>query len=140
MIYRAATRGVDKAIERFNDWLGSKRGFVQAVGISIAWNIAVWFGLDKHGFLYLFLATELGIVTQFTLAIINKDTSAKVDQALDELYAGTQTILKLARDEITERKRELDLQEAIAAQNEAIATVLRELQTDLHSRRRKRRA
>lgn len=120
-------RAVNAAIEWFNDWLGSERGFVQAVVICLLWNVAVVYGLDKHGFLFLYLATELGIITQFNLAIIGRRSGRKVDEALatidkvvDEVYVTAQTTLKLAENE-------QHLQEALIAQTEAIVAALDEL-------------
>jgi hypothetical protein len=124
-------RLVDRAIEAFNGWLASERGFVQAIIVSLGWNVAVAFGLDKHGFLYLFVATELGIITQFTLAIIGRRSGDKVDRALatidqvvDDVYVASQATLRLAENE-------LHLQEALAAQSEAIVAAVTELRTHL---------
>jgi len=124
-------RVVNAAIERFNDWLASERGFVQAVVVSVAWNVAVFVGVDPHGFVYLFVATELGIITQFTLAIIGRRSGAKVDQALatidqvvDDLYTTAQATLRLAQNEA-------GIQAALAAQSETIAAAVTELQNHL---------
>lgn len=134
---KTATGIVHALVERFNDWLGSYAGFVLALIISLVWNAAVIVGLDPHGFVYLYLATELGIITQFNLAIIGRHSSAKVDRALatidqvvDDNYVATQTLIQLA-------KNEADLLEAFAAQAAAITAALEELRS-VKERRGKR--
>ena len=128
------TRTIHATVEHLNNWLGSYAGFVIAVIVSAAWNVAVVLGLDKHGFLYLYLATELGIVTQFNLAIIGRRSSRTVDTALaqidsvvDQVLVASETLLKLA-------EAEMHLQEVIVAQSETLLDLVQAGDSDSPSR------
>lgn len=86
---------------------------------------------------YLDVVTWFSSATQFTLSYQNDEAGRKLDASLDELFVTNATLLRLAHDEAADRKRELALQEAVAAQSDAVAEIVRQLQADLNTRRRR---
>lgn len=51
-------------------WLHSRWAFVQLVYGTIFWIPFVAFGLDPHGYLYLYVATSLSLITQSPIAML----------------------------------------------------------------------
>lgn len=72
---------VDYCADAVANWLGSRAAFVQVVLVTLIWIPFVVAGIDSHGFLYLYLATALSLVTQVPLAMIGVRAGNKADQA-----------------------------------------------------------
>lgn len=58
--------------ERFTDWLASPRALIQGLVLTFLWLPLVWFGIDAHGFWFLFFATLVSFITQFPLAYASR--------------------------------------------------------------------
>lgn len=57
---------------RFTDWLASPAALVQGIVLTLLWLPLIWFGLDEHGFWFLFFATLVSFLTQFPLAYASR--------------------------------------------------------------------
>lgn len=120
----AETHAVDRAIEAFNDWLGSRRGFVQSILITIAWTTLALLGFDEHGFWFLYAATAFSVVTQFTLAIIARRAGVKAENALTRIDAAVALLVQLARNET-------DMQETLVRHGELTVAAVSALRAAL---------
>ena len=69
---RYLARSIDAQARWLADWLYSRGAFVALVYGTIGWVPLVVFGWDKHGFIYLYIATSLSLITQNPLAMLGK--------------------------------------------------------------------
>lgn len=114
-------RSLDRAIAWFNRWLASDAGFVQAFLLTLGWTALIFAGFDKHGFWFLYFATAVSFITQFSVAIIGRRSGDKVDVAL-------QTLLQLARNDEADGDALIAQAEAIGNALEAMSEALMDLQ------------
>jgi len=63
-------RSIDRQGEWMAEFLHSRAAFVWLVYGTILWIPFVVLGLDPHGFLYLYVATSLSLITQVPLAML----------------------------------------------------------------------
>lgn len=63
-------RFIDRQAEWVATWLYSRSAFIWLVYGTILWIPLVVLGLDPHGFLYLYVATSMSLVTQVPLAML----------------------------------------------------------------------
>ena len=63
-------RSIDAQASYVANWLYSRAAFVWLVYGTIAWIPLVILGIDHQGFLYLYIATSLSLVTQVPLAML----------------------------------------------------------------------
>lgn len=75
-----STLSVTRIIDAFNRWLGSELGFIQATLITFLWVPFVVIRIDNHGFFYLYIATALSLITNFSLAIYARRLAAEQDK------------------------------------------------------------
>jgi low affinity Fe/Cu permease len=87
-------------------WLASPIGFVQACVVTVLWCVAIAHGLDHHGFWFLFVATLISFVTQFTIAFQNEQASEALDLALRN-QADTMRLLVALTQEIRGEQEEI---------------------------------
>jgi hypothetical protein len=97
---------IDRQAAWVAGWLRSRAAFVQITYGSLLWVPFVALSIDQHGFLYLYIATTLSLVTQVPLAMLafwaSRDAKAaeqKMVSALDALHAimqGTRTLMEAA--------------------------------------------
>lgn len=64
-------RTIDAQARWVATWLHSRTAFVQLVYGSLLWIPFVALGIDGHGFLYLYVATTLSLITQVPLAMLS---------------------------------------------------------------------
>lgn len=106
-------------IARFIDWqaewvaefLHSRAGFLWLVYGTVLWIPFVVLGLDPHGFLYLYVATSLSLITQVPLAMLAywAARDAKQGEALTKQTLQNQTdMLKLLIDQFGESNENMD--------------------------------
>lgn len=74
------TLNIDRIVTAFNDWLGTNRGFIHATLATLIWIPFVAFGYDKHGFIYLYMATALSLISNFSLAIYARKLQREQDK------------------------------------------------------------
>lgn len=101
----------DKLIHRFNIWLGSRKGFVQSVVFTLLWVPLVIWRVDSHGFIYLYLATALSLITNFSLAIYARrlqEDSEKFEQLVLQLLKNQQDTMLFLIQEAKEWGEQLD--------------------------------
>jgi len=65
-------RTIDRQARWLADWLYSRAAFIILVYGTLGWVPLVVLGYDKGGFLYLYIATSLSLVTQNPLAMLGK--------------------------------------------------------------------
>lgn len=63
-------RMLDVQAQWVANWLRSRSAFVWLVYGTVLWVPFVVFGFDPHGFLYLYIATSLSLITQVPLAML----------------------------------------------------------------------
>ncbi|MDE2100540.1 MAG: hypothetical protein KGL39_25070 [Patescibacteria group bacterium] len=92
-------RALDQQAEWVINWLRSRTAFVQLVYGTILWVPLVVLGIDEHGFLYLYIATSLSLITQVPLAMIGyrahreaKLAEEKISIALDAILASSRAV------------------------------------------------
>jgi len=61
---------IDRQARWVTDWLHSRSAYVILVYGTILWIPLVILGLDQHGFIYLYIATSLSLITQVPLAML----------------------------------------------------------------------
>lgn len=78
-------------------WLASPAGFLQAVVITVLWCVAIARGWDQHGFAFLFFATLISFVTQFTIAFQNEQAASALDLTLRNQAETMRLLVTLAK-------------------------------------------
>ena len=80
-------------------WLYSRGAFVALVYGTLGWIPLVLFGFDKNGFIYLYIATSLSLITQNPLAMLAHWASRDAQKAdehhrelLDAMYQTMNTM------------------------------------------------
>lgn len=103
--------GLDRQARWVANWLHSRSAFIWLVYGTVAWIPFVVLGLDPHGFLYLYIATSLSLVTQVPLAML-ASWAAQEAMRSEELTRQTlenQTdMMKLLLKEFEEFEEEID--------------------------------
>lgn len=86
-------RFIDWQAETVAEWLYSNLAYVQLVYGTVFWIPLVVFGYDQHGFLYLYIATALSLITQSPLAKLahRAQQDAKDAEILSQQTAKNQT-------------------------------------------------
>lgn len=77
----AFKRQVDRQARWLANWLYSRSAYVVLVYGTLGWIPLVIFGVDRSGFLYLYIATSLSLVTQNPLAMLGKSAAAEARRA-----------------------------------------------------------
>jgi hypothetical protein len=72
---------VDRAADLTVGWMRSRGAFVQVIAVTLGWIPLVVLGVDNHGFIYLYIATALSLVTQIPLAMIGWKAMSKAESA-----------------------------------------------------------
>lgn len=86
-------------------------GFIQSVVITLLWIPMVLLGFDMHGFVYLYVATALSLITNFSLAIYARrlqDETAKFEQMVLQLLRNQQDTMLFLIAEAKEQGEQLD--------------------------------
>ena len=109
---------VDRQAAWVAAWLYSRSAFVWLVYGSVAWVPLVVGGFDKHGFLYLYIATSLSLITQAPLAMLARraalDAAAaeqKGQATMEAMLAALEaleTVLISVREDLDEQAEDLD--------------------------------
>jgi hypothetical protein len=86
-------RSVDWLAEATVRWLRSRAAFVQIVLATLLWVPLVVFGIDSHGFLYLYIATALSVITQVPLAMIGYRAMLKAESAEERTKSALEGML-----------------------------------------------
>lgn len=79
---------------------------MQAAVVTGLWVLAIEHGLDPHGFWFLFVATLISFITQFTIAFQNEQASHTLDLALRN-QADTMRLLVALTQEIRGEQEEI---------------------------------
>lgn len=105
------TASLDRQARWVANWLSSRSAFVWLVYGTIAWIPFVVLGLDPHGFLYLYVATSLSLITQVPLAMLASWAgieSKKAETLTRQSLENQRDMLKLLLDQFGEFEEELD--------------------------------
>lgn len=101
-------RVVDRAAAAVADWLGSRAAFIQVcVGTLVSVPLTVY-GVDSHGFGFLYIATALSLVTQVPLAMIGM-------RAREEAQRATEAAMRQEEAQIQMLQSQADMLKAILA-------------------------
>ena len=114
-----------RVIDGQAEWLArslySRWGYVLLVYGSILWVPLVVFSIDDHGFLYLYIATSLSLVTQVPLAMLARkaaqeamhaDTMSR--QILENMLSTMEAVHALVQSVRSEMESQEDLLESLA--------------------------
>lgn len=95
--------------ERFTDWLASPAALLQGLILTLVWLPAVFLGIDRHGFWFLFAATLVSFITQFPLAYASRRSEAHMLKLMKLLVALAEEnkVLEQAAVKLDERQDEL---------------------------------
>ena len=88
---------IDQVAEWTVVWLRSRAAFIQIALVTILWIPLVVTGIDKNGFLYLYIATALSIFTQVPLAMIGYRAMKKAEGAEERTVTALEAILATMR-------------------------------------------
>jgi len=124
-------RGVDAGLGRFNRWLASPAGFVQATILTIAWTVAAVLGVDEHGFWFLYVATAFSFVTQFNLAIFASRASAAARAADEQAF---ETLQRMEASDDADEEILLSLKQTLENQQTMIQAVVELVQEGVAAR------
>ena len=124
-------RGVDAGLGRFNRWLASPAGFIQATILTIAWTVAAVLGVDEHGFWFLYVATAFSFVTQFNLAIFASRAGASARAADDRAY---KTLQRMEASDDADGEILLSLKQALENQKDVLGTLIVLTQAQIQGR------
>lgn len=116
----APSKFIDNLVEKFNGWLSSRGGFVQAVIFTLIWVPLVVYKVDPHGFIYLYIATAFSTITQFSVAIIAFKAKIAGDKAnegliqmLENQVSTMQFLVELAKEIHKEQEEQTEILEVI---------------------------
>lgn len=104
-------RLIDWQAEAVARWLYSRIAYVQLVYGTFLWVPLVVLGFDQHGFIYLYIATAMSLVTQSPLAMLAHKASrdAKEAEKLTEQALRNQTdMLNFLIHQFGEFKEEIE--------------------------------
>ena len=104
-------RFIDRQAEWLADWLRSRWAFVWLVYGTLMWIPLVILGIDHQGFLYLYVATSMSLITQSPLAMLAywAHRDAKQGEELTKQTLQNQTdMLKLLIDQFGESNETYD--------------------------------
>lgn len=110
------SRAIDAQARWVARWLHSRTAFVQLVYGSLLWIPFVVLGIDGHGFLYLYVATTLSLVTQVPLAMLSY-WAAQETRASEQNQIDTMKLLVTLAERLGHQLEEIeaDLEERPAA-------------------------
>lgn len=89
-------------------WLGGRAAFVQLTYGTIIWIPLVVLGIDRGGFLFLYLATSVSLITQVPLAMIGQ-------KAREEAHRAGEAALRHEEAQIQMLRNQADTLTAIVA-------------------------
>lgn len=138
---------VDAQARWVANWLRSRSAFITLVYGTVLWIPFVVLGLDPHGFLYLYIATSLSLVTQVPLAMLAYWASREAESANIKMHEGlagihaigtaTQALVEVIKDDVADHDEILEdseksLQEIVLMGKRALK--VRELRENLLKR------
>lgn len=115
-------RFIDWQAEAVARWLYSRIAYIQLVYGTLLWVPLVVLGFDQHGFIYLYIATAMSLITQSPLAMLAHKASRDAQEAekLTEQALRNQTdMLNFLINQFGEFKEDIEeLQDDIEGRHE----------------------
>jgi len=119
-------------------WLHSRSAFVWLVYGTVLWIPLVAIGVDPHGFLYLYIATSLSLITQVPLAMLAywaAQEGSKNEEMNFQMLSNQADMMRLVLQQAGDIEE--DLERLLGGDDEETGSVLplvdEELEVDIHS-------
>jgi len=108
-VRRSLAVAIDAQARWLADWLYSRTAYVLLVYGTILWVPLAVLGVDKHGFVYLYVATSLSLVTQVPLAMLGRSAAAEARRS-EQVQIETMKLLVALSEKIV---KELETQDEV---------------------------
>lgn len=102
MIGRRLTRSIDRQARWLAEFLYSRASYVLLVYGTLGWIPLVVLRVDKGGFLYLYIATSLSLITQNPLAMLGKWAATEAKRSEETQVEMMKLLVALAEKIVVE--------------------------------------